>query len=160
MTIYFCPLLVSIRALPGKEHRRMYEKSSFRKEVIDCKLNTWKDPSFGLQAEIPSLESTNNGRTSRKRNAGGKMKQTKSNTISIMGVSGSISSLSPIISKKLEFASHQATRCLRRCFADNAGRAYISNSDFEIEISEAMSILKFLQHARKNFQPNWEDKVG
>jgi len=74
---------------------------------------------------------------------------------SILGVKGDIESVGPLIVKRLEFASAQATRCLRRCFADLACRT--SSSDFETEISEGNALLRFLNLARNTHCPDWTD---
>ena len=73
----------------------------------------------------------------------------------IMGVSGGIDMVGPLIAKKLEYSSAHATRCLRRCFADLACRA--NSSDFETEILEGNALLKFLSLARNTYCPNWID---
>ena len=146
MYIYFSPLLVSIRAMPEKEDH--CEKSEFRKNVVDCKQGTWIPSSFGLKTT--PLPTTTSNVPGRKRTVNGQIKTKQ--TVSIMGISGDVALLGPIVAKRLDYASAQATRCLRRCFADHTTRAYKSNSDFEIEISEGNAVLKFLQLARKIYQ--------
>lgn len=72
----------------------------------------------------------------------------------VMSVSGDIRTIGPLISKRLDYASAQATKCLRRCFAD----CYRPNSsDFESEILEGTALLKFLNLVRNTYCPNWVD---
>ena len=72
-----------------------------------------------------------------------------------MSVSGDISMVGPLISKRLDYASAQATKCLRRCFADLANRP--NSSDYETEIVEGNALLRFLNLARHTYCPNWVD---
>jgi hypothetical protein len=142
MSIYFAPLLVTIRAMPEQEEKSKVEKSTFRKDVVDCKVDTWTPASFGLKT-IPLPSQVQQGR---KRTENGQLKTKQ--TVSVMGVSADVALLGPIVAKKLEYASALATRCLRRCFAEHT---YNSTSDFEIEISEGNAVLKFLQLARNTY---------
>ena len=73
----------------------------------------------------------------------------------VMSVTGNINLVGPLISKRLEYASAQATKCLRRCFADLAYRT--NSSDFETEILEGMALLKFLNLVRNTYCANWVD---
>mmetsp|Transcript_14977 Transcript_14977/g.23628 ORF Transcript_14977/g.23628 Transcript_14977/m.23628 type:complete len:130 (-) Transcript_14977:44-433(-) len=83
----------------------------------------------------------------------------KSNNVNVLGVSGSYESLAPIIAKKLEYASAQATYVLRRCFADTTvGKAALAKSEFEVEILEAGALIRFLQMARATYIPDWVDE--
>jgi hypothetical protein len=77
------------------------------------------------------------------------------NQYQVMGVSGSVDLVGPLIVKRLEYASLFATKCLRRCFADQNCRA--NSSDFETEILEGNALLKFLTLARNTYCPNWVD---
>lgn len=59
----------------------------------------------------------------------------------------------PLVEEKLEFASARATNILRRIFADVASKTYdTAKTEFEIEISEATAILRFLQIARDTYE--------
>mmetsp|Transcript_12620 Transcript_12620/g.23662 ORF Transcript_12620/g.23662 Transcript_12620/m.23662 type:complete len:622 (+) Transcript_12620:161-2026(+) len=148
MSLFFSPILVRIRALPGSEEKNAYKKSTFRKDVIDCSSDSWVAPTAGMKRTSP-LSSLNSQQQpiGRKRNANGDVKTEQ--VVSIMGVSANIDSVMPIVAKKLDYASAHATRCLRRCFAEHT---LTSKSDFEIEISEGNAVLKFLQLARKTYQ--------
>jgi len=151
MSLYFCPLLVKIRALPDKEDKAKFAQSAFRKEVVDCKVDAWNSATYALKTTpLPVQVVQQSG--GKKRNASGKIKTKQ--TVSIMGVSADIALLVPVVAKKIEFASAQATLCLRRFFAEGTKTC---KSDFEIEISEGNAVLKFLQLARKTYEPELDD---
>lgn len=79
---------------------------------------------------------------------------------SLFGVTGTVSSLRPLVVKQLNLASHRATSVLRKCFADLVGPSYdLSRSDFEVEIAEATALLKFLKIARET-HPECSDDIG
>jgi len=131
MTIFFVPLLVTIRAIPTVNER----STSMTLGGI-----TWPSLYQGL---CPSDED-NDG---------------KKSNLSVLGVTGSYETISPIIAKKLEYASSQATYVLRRCFAETTtGKSSLAKSEFEIEILEAGALIKFLQKARSTYNPDWEDE--
>merc|ERR1712194_282570 len=138
MTIYFVPLLVTIRAMST--------------EVTDDKSSSvslagglrWPSLYQGLcpsdKEPIASDKSASN----------------KNNSLKVLGVTGSYASVGPIIASKLEYASAQATYVLRRCFADaTVGKS--AKSEFEIEIQEAGALIRFLQIARSTYVPGWVD---
>mmetsp|Transcript_20702 Transcript_20702/g.46180 ORF Transcript_20702/g.46180 Transcript_20702/m.46180 type:complete len:575 (+) Transcript_20702:37-1761(+) len=151
MIINFVPLVVSIRALPVKGGEEQHLEtaaipssqssslvtaegvpSDFRRTVVDGGLPTWVSSSRGLVD--------------------------RSSPVSVLGVTGPASTLGPIVAKKLEYASACATQALRRCFADNARKAYeTSTSDFEVEISEATALLRFVQLARSTYTPDFQE---
>jgi len=59
----------------------------------------------------------------------------------------------PLVEEKLEFASARATYVLRCIFADVAGKTYdTAKAEFEVEISEATAILRFLQITRDTYE--------
>lgn len=58
-----------------------------------------------------------------------------------------------VVEEKLEFASARATYVLRCIFADVAGKTYdTAKAEFEVEISEATAILRFLQITRDTYE--------
>ena len=132
MTIFFVPLLVTVRAIPTAD-----ERSSTSMSLGGI---TW--PS--LYQGLCHSDMDNNGK--------------KSNSLSVLGVTGSYETIGPIIAKKLEYASSQATYVLRRCFAETTtGKSAMAKSEFEIEILEAGALIKFLQKARSTYNPYWVD---
>jgi hypothetical protein len=74
--------------------------------------------------------------------------------IRVWGAEGTWETLGNVVRDRLDYASAQATRVLRDCFANGTLRA---RADFEMEISEATSLLKFLQLARTTYMPDWQD---
>ncbi len=125
MLIYFSPLLVRIRAIPA---------TSTTSTTASAK---------GTKTNSKNLKTTTTTPIAQGRE------------YHIMGVRGDIKTVGPLIVQRLEFASAQATRCLRRCFADLACRS--NSSDFETEISEGNALLRFLNLARNTHCPNWTD---
>ena len=123
MSVYFQPLLVLIRAIPDDSVE--YDGvSDFRRIIVDGCLPTWTSAGYG----IPSSD------------------------LSVGGVSGSSAVIGSLVEDKLESASARATSVLRRVFADVAGRSYeTAKTDFEIEITEATALLRFLQIARDTY---------
>lgn len=160
MSIFFSPLLVRIRALAGEDGEKSYKKSPFRRDIVDCYMDSWVAPTVGIRRTSllsslnPQRQQQQQQQTGKKRNANGDMKADQ--IVSIMGVSANIDSVIPIVSKKIDYASAHATRCLRRCFAEHT---LTSKSDFEIEISEGNAVLKFLQLARKTYQLDLDEKI-
>lgn len=134
MTIYFVPLLVTIRAM---------DKETKEGDSLHVGGHLWPSLYQGL---CPSDESHYDGTG------------TNSNNLQVLGVTGSYASLAPIIAKKLEYASAQATYVLRRCFAEaTVGKSDVAKSEFEMEILEAGALIRFLQLARSTYIPDWVD---
>lgn len=151
MSLYFCPLLVRIRALPDKEDKTKFAPSSFRKEVVDCKVDAWISAAHGLKTNPLPVQIAQQS-AGKKRTASGQIKTKQ--TVSILGISADIALLRPVVAKRIEFASAQATRCLRRIFAE---MTKTSKSDYEAEISEGNAVLKFLQLARRTYEPELDE---
>lgn len=135
MTIYFKPLLVTIRAM--------------NKEVASRATGMGMTSlSGGIQ--WPSLhQGLYTGETT----------EGKPNHVSVLGVTGTTVTLGPIIARKLEYASAQATHVLRKCFAETVtGKGSLATSDFEIEILEAGALIKFLKMVRSTYHNGkWVD---
>eukprot|EP00581_Thalassiosira_minuscula_P013957 CAMPEP_0183712878 /NCGR_PEP_ID=MMETSP0737-20130205/7923_1 /TAXON_ID=385413 /ORGANISM="Thalassiosira miniscula, Strain CCMP1093" /LENGTH=582 /DNA_ID=CAMNT_0025941599 /DNA_START=42 /DNA_END=1790 /DNA_ORIENTATION=+ len=141
MIIYFVPLLVTIRAMATETADEKSSTVSLAGEL------RWPSLYQGLRPPEKDT-SESNGNLSK-----------KSNNVNVLGVSGSYESLAPIIAKKLEYASAQATYVLRRCFADTTvGKAALAKSEFEVEILEAGALIRFLQMARATYIPDWVDE--
>jgi hypothetical protein len=128
--MFFQPLSVIVRALgtspkASREDEHADGKSQFRRTIVDGSLPTWPSANQGLSTA----------------------------DLSVSGVTGPFSILGTLVEEKLEFASARATHALRRCFADVAGQSYATaKSDFEIEISEATALLRYLQLVRDTFE--------
>jgi len=151
MTIYFVPLLVTIRAMSGEDAD---DKSS---TVSLGGGLRWPSLYQGLcpSDKDPTTAENNNG------NASSSSSLNNRNNLHVLGVSGSYQSIGPIIAKKLEYASAQATYVLRRCFAETTvGKSAMANTEFEVEILEAGALIRFLQLARSTYMPDWVDVEG
>ena len=140
MTVYFVPLLVTIRAI-GTDTTKNEQSST----VSLAGGHRWPSLYQGLCPPDSATESTGSVAA-------------KSSSLNVLGVSGSYASLGPIIAKKLEYASSQATFVLRRCFGETTvGKAALAKTDFEIEILEAGALIRFMQIARSTYTPDWVD---
>ena len=138
MTIYFKPLLVTIRAV--KKGEATVTATSGRGMTAAL--------SGGIQ--WPSLhQGLYTGDTT----------DSKPHHVSVLGVTGTPVTLGPIIAKKLEYASAQATHVLRKCFAETVtGKGALAKSEFEIEILEAGALIKFLKMVRSTYHNGkWVD---
>ena len=151
---------VSEEAIPQEE------TSSFCRDIVHGGLSTWKSPlhlldqysssptdkvptkTKNVAPKRPTLK-IKNEQISSEVNGGGK-------PLHILGVSGPVQTVGPLVSQQLEYASAQATRVLRRCFAEACYSKKI-HSEFETEISEASALLDFLALARTNYIPDWVD---
>jgi hypothetical protein len=138
MTIYFKPLLVTIRAIS--------------KETTASTSTIARSPVLSGGIQWPSLHQAlyaDEGNADNK----------TANTVSVLGVTGSRDVLGPIVAKKLEYASAQATHVLRRCFAETVnGKGALAKSEFEIEILEAGALIKFLKMVRSTYHNGkWVD---
>ena len=133
MTIFFVPLLVTVRAMVTDEEK---------KTSMSSMSGGLRWPSL-YQGLCPSEKELAEG---------------KKSNLNVLGVTGSYESLAPIIAKKLEYASSQATYVLRRCFAETTvGKSARAKTEFEIEILEAGALIKFLQMARNTYSLDWVD---
>jgi hypothetical protein len=174
MEIFFFPLLVNIRALHSASGDSNSKSTStttepntsgggatsmFRRDIINGGLATWKSPLYGLRHN-PSLEdvdttSTKSSLLNRKRPFSSlQMQHQQKFSFHVMGVSGNLATVGPLIERRLEYASAQATRVLRRCFASRAK----TTNDFEVEVSEATALLNFLEIAKTTYiKPSTEE---
>ncbi len=138
MSIYFVPLLVTVRAIAKEEE--LNGNSQLTGGLC------WPSLYQGLHTTDHCL---------------GNRDSTQSKTVNkltVLGVSGSCGTLGNIVASKLEYASAQATYVLRRCFAEcTINRSSRVLSDFEIEILEVGALIKFLRIARTTYMPDWVD---
>ncbi|KAL7480634.1 hypothetical protein ACHAW6_006308 [Cyclotella cf. meneghiniana] len=138
MNIYFVPLLVTVRAIERRKDGQLPNMVTMAGEL------TWPSLHQGLR---PSTGSD-----------GGTKDDGKDRDFTVLGVTGPYSALGHVITKKLQYASSQATHVLRRCFAETTvGKGALAKSDFEVEILEIGALVKFLQIARSTYNPDWVD---
>ena len=138
MTIYLVPLLATIRAMP---------KGGANETTSAAGEHRWPSLYQGLYPLDPNENSSSNSNA-----------PNNSNSLHVLGVSGSYETLGPITARKLEYASSQATHVLRRCFAETTvGKHGLAKAEFEIEILETGALIRFLQIARSTYIPDWVD---
>jgi hypothetical protein len=146
MYIYFSPLLVAIRAIPSANTAE--KNNILNKEGHFVGISSsYKLLEYGISM-MPMTRQLSY--SSRKRNVGGKLKDQAdiSSVQGAGGIAGDFATVSELVSRRLQYASSQATRCLRRCFADKVQAA---TSDFDTEISEGMAIMNFVNLARATY---------
>lgn len=151
INIYFCPLLVCIRSLSPSDLQRSGRIAN-TSSSNESYLNIWKAPIHGIHLTPISRR---RGVASKKHTLSGKVKEQVDDTTAYGagGIVGNYTTVREIISKRLEYSSARATRCLRRCFAEKVKDGL---SDFDIEISEGMALLKFIDLARLTYNgPQW-----
>lgn len=147
MTIYFLPLLVTIRAID------LARSSSDDYNTVSTSggLN-WPSLYQGLQPRQLPLNAIDNTKRSRS--------SSNSNSLSVLGATGSYLLLGPIVAKQLQYASCQATYVLRRCFTETIKGKYAlatKKTENEIELLEAGALIRFLRIARATYSPDLVD---
>eukprot|EP00804_Cyclotella_cryptica_P005141 CCRYP_018676-RA/>CCRYP_018676-RA protein AED:0.47 eAED:0.17 QI:0/0/0/0.75/0.33/0.25/4/0/800 len=139
MNIYFTPLLVTVRAMERPKERQWPNMVTMAGELTRPSLHQGLRPSLGSDGT-----SKDDGKDNK--------------DLTVLGVTGPYSTLGHMITKKLQYASAQATHILRRCFAKTTvGKGALAKSDFEVEILEIGASVKFLQIARSTYIPDWVD---
>jgi KIX domain len=133
ITIYFCPLLVTLRACQKKkkepdavESENVYNEK--RNSLSQHCAASWTPLHFGLTGRDDLL---------------------------VWGVKGTYETLGRVVEEQLRDASAHATHVLRQCFASSAEKE--NAAEYEIEILEATALLEFLQLARTTYMPDWQD---
>lgn len=138
MSIYFVPLLVTIRAI-AKE--AALHNSNMTEGLC------WPSLYQGLHTTDHYLG-----------NCSTTTQEKEEKNVTVLGVTGPYDTLGNIVASKLEYASAQATYVLRRCFAEctviQSSRVL---SDYEMEILEVGALIKFLRIARTTYTPDWAD---
>jgi hypothetical protein len=153
MTIYFVPLLVTIRAI---DHTHNNSSEDYNTVSSAIGGHNWPSLYQGLQqppCQQP-LNTIDNTRSS---------SSNSSSSLSVLGVTGSYELLGPIVAKQLEYASCQATYVLRRCFTETMkDKKYTlatttKKIENEIELLEAGAFIRFLRIARATYSPDLVD---
>lgn len=129
MTIYFSPLLVTIRAMEEKSVKDDDDASPLLTQVGRTPgCATWTPLYHGL---------------------------THRQDLGVWGIQDtSYDAIGRVVEERLRDASMQATYVLRKCFQNHVKDKVL---EFEVEILEASALLEFLQIARTTFIPNWQD---
>lgn len=132
MTIYFVPLLVTLRAYRSKEDD---DENDDTLSKTQWKCGSWTPLHHGL----PEREELTVG--------GG---ATVKSTYETVGLA---------VEERLRDASAHATLALRTCFANATSvTAATAGGDFEQELLEASALLEFVQLARDTYTPQWKDE--
>jgi hypothetical protein len=129
MTIYFCPLVVTIRALQDNETDQ---------ESSDNKDNTLGDGSASWTPLYHGLAD-----------------KKEQDVLTVWGVTGSYESIGHVVEERLRDASTHATHILRKCFANHVKD---KTAELDVELLEASALLEFLQLARTTYIPKWQDQ--
>eukprot|EP00980_Cylindrotheca_fusiformis_P002839 scaffold672_cov126-Cylindrotheca_fusiformis.AAC.40 len=130
MTIYFHPLLVTLRATEpkssaGEDARTLLPRFH---TVPNTKCATWTPLHHGL---------------------------TNRPDLSVWGVENkSYQSVGTVVEERLRDASTQATQVLRTCFGSHVKD---KTQEVEVELLEGSALLEFLQIARTTYMPTWQD---
>jgi KIX domain len=135
MTIYFCPLLVTLRACKKKKKAPDAGEDTADSEKKNSSLSS-------SQHGAASWTPLQHGLTGR-------------DDLLVWGVKGTYETLGRVVEERLRDASAHATHVLRQCFAPSAEKE--NAADYEIEILEATALLEFLQLARTTYMPDWQD---
>lgn len=137
MTIYFSPLLVSIRAMEPDSltnHASGDATVKIRPIPTTTQLST---------KGCASWDPLYRGLTHRQ-------------DLAVWGVTeGSYESVGRVVEERLRDASLHATHILRKCFRNHVKD---KTTEFEVEILEASALLEFLQITRTTYMPNWQDE--
>jgi hypothetical protein len=144
MTIYFSPLLVTLRAM--EQQASDASGSSTTTNGANKSTTTTRPTTTTTQLSTKGCAPWTplyHGLTNR-------------TDLSVWGVTdGSYASMGRVVEERLRDASMQATHVLRRCFRNHVKDKVM---EFEVEILEASALLEFLQIARRTYMPNWQDE--
>ena len=149
MTIYFVPLLVTLRAQasPTAAEGTLAPNHDDATQRAGVGCATLTPLSFGLSEP-------------RRRNVAGS--DTSATAVAptppewrVWGATGTSETLGRAVEERLRDASARATFVLRQCFAASAKSTIAS--DFEVELLEATALLEFIQLARTTYIPDWQD---
>jgi KIX domain len=150
LTIYLCPLVVTIRALSEDDLNYNYTNAE-NKATPNNSTNSFQIlsslSSTGATAGCATWTPLYHGLTTTD-------KSKKERILNVWGVSGPYGSLGHVVEERLRDASTHATYLLRKCFQNSVKD---KTRDFEVEILEATALLEFLQLARRTYIPNWQD---
>ncbi|KAL3945216.1 MAG: hypothetical protein SGBAC_000689 [Bacillariaceae sp.] len=140
MTIYFSPLLVTLRAneeddgddtKDGETTGEKTQSRFFRTRPSSTGCASWKPLHYGLAH------------------------RRHPNDLTVYGVSKqSYDAVGGVVEERLRDASTKATHTLRTCFANHVQD---KQQEMEVEILEGSALLEFLQVTRSTYMPNWKD---
>jgi len=156
MTIFFSPLLVTIRAYNANRYQRMAMRENNDDDDDDDGLLDMMDSSSvtfpPLSDGLTKYDADEDG------DGGGGAVGRSEPELTVWGATGTYSDpsgLGRVAEERLRDAGVGATRALRRIF-ENA-KIPTKASPFETEIREATALLEFVQLARVTYVPDWQD---
>lgn len=153
LTIYFVPLLVTIRAQKQSVAATgaLDDARSDDDGWVGCA--TMKPLCYGFDDYqlTEDVVTTSASRSNINRDA---PSASTSKPLQVWGVRGPVELLGRVVEERLRDAGAHATAVLRACFAANWKP---SANDFEVELLEATSLLEFVQIARTTYEPDWQD---
>jgi hypothetical protein len=130
MTIYLCPLVVTIRAMKPNDKESSDEMITVPSGSTGS-CAPWKPLFYGLADRGDDKDD-----------------------LEVWGISGNYQSIGHAVEERLRDASTHATQVLRKCFRNHVKD---KTTEFEIEILEASALLEFLHLARTTYLPKWQD---
>eukprot|EP00934_Nitzschia_sp_Nitz4_P001481 Nitzschia sp. Nitz4//scaffold62_size106224//12901//14739//NITZ4_004342-RA/size106224-processed-gene-0.46-mRNA-1//-1//CDS//3329555814//1481//frame0 len=139
LTIYFCPLLVTIRAQTPPTPRKAVPRHTPVTTQRTQGCAHWTPLYHGL-TDLPTPDASST--------------QQQQGPLRVWGVNGTYETIGRVVEERLQDASMHATQVLRQCFR---GHVKDKTAEFEVEILEASALLEFLQLARTTYMPNWQD---
>ena len=171
MTIYFTPLVVTIRALSEADIQSIKQKKdgssngdNNNESVHLQQLSTigsssgatWTPLYHGLaDAGTFKINNKNNRNINRSSTSTTNTRnETAEKELNVWGVRGSHKVLGHVVEERLRDASNHATYVLRKCFQNSVKDKTV---EYEVEILEATALLEFLQLARRTYIPKWQD---
>ena len=144
MTIYFSPLLVTIRAMTLSQKKKLQDSSSSSNSRSTATSNSQGCASWTpLHHGLSEHSGRNNTGTA-----------DDDGLLKVWGVTGNYQAIGHVVEERLRDASTHATQVLRKCFRNHIKDKTL---DFEVEILEASALLEFLQLARTTYIPDWQD---
>ena len=135
MTIYFSPLLVTIRAIENNNEEN--DRDGTSTSSLSFTPSTTSHGGAACAPWTPLYHGLPGNRN-----------------LEVWGVTGTYNTIGHAVEERLRDASNHATQILRKCFRNHVKDKTL---EFEIEILEASALLEFLHLARTTYMPDWQD---
>ena len=140
MTIYLCPLVVTLRATKTAAEK---ERESLLASTSSSVSTTSSHHSHSIGC--PPFAPLHTGLQDR---------SASEPPLEVWGVTGDYAAMGHVVEERLRDASMHATHIVRQLFRNSVKD---KTRDFEVEILESSALLEFLQIARTTYQPDWQD---
>jgi len=145
MTVFLCPLTVTIRAMP------QYDGLSKNQSAVT--VNSISTSSSGIDWDNPLSNATAVWQPLSYGLSTYQQSDNSSRLLSVWGCSSTYDSIGRVVEERLRDASTHATYVLRRCFQNHVREG----QDFEVEILEGSALVEFLNITRATYLPLQED---